>query len=42
VPDPAAVWKEYSELALHPFMVALAFLTLGRLLRVAVGRWFYD
>lgn len=39
--DPSALWKEYAELALVPILVGLVLLILSKLIRAAVGRWFY-
>jgi hypothetical protein len=39
--DPSAIWQEYGYLALVPMLVTLVLLILSKLIRVAVGRWFY-
>lgn len=41
VPEPAAIWKEYTELVSICMLVSLLLLILSRMLRAAVGRWFY-
>jgi hypothetical protein len=36
-----AIWEEYARLVLHPVLVGTVFLVGHRLIRAAVGRWFY-
>jgi hypothetical protein len=36
------VWADYARLSLSPILLGVVIMILGRLVRAAVVRWFYD